>query len=834
MLKALYTLCAGLILFNLSGQVSKKSLTPLKTTATAEIDGFLTDSIWSMVESGGDFVMLSPGNGSPIPEEFDTRFKVFYTDEAMYIGIEMKDPHPDSILTQVAVRDDYNQNNDWVVFGINPFNDGQNDFNFFITAAGLQADSRTTANGDDFSLNSVWKSAVQITDEGWTVELEIPYIALRFPNELSKDWGFNIIRSIRRNRTEYSWNFIDRGSGYSFEYQAGLLKNISGINPPVRFSLMPYASAYADNFAGETNYDFNAGMDLKYGVNESFTLDATLIPDFGQVAFDQQILNLSPFENRFQENRQFFVEGTDLFSLGDLFYSRRIGGAPRNITNQNLNSNDSITVRTEFTRLLNASKISGRTAGNLGIGFLNAVTDNNYSTIIENGEERQELLEPLTNYNILVLDQRINRASSVSFINTNVLRNGGFADANVAGLLASIYDLSGQYRVDAELKRSDKYGGGQNESGYAAKVRFGDVDGHWRWATMQDIITDQYDPNDLGFLPRNNLVRNYSEVEYLTFEPSGPFNRMSFTLFSVYSELYEKSPLKDNRFEEFYLGFNSFFLLRDFTGTGVRLRWRPNGGYDYFEPRMAGRYFTKPDNWAVIYFLSTDYRKPLALDLDFNYDYSPQWDRDHFTLNLEPRIRLGDHFFMIPQVTWDYFYRDYGFAGFPTETTNGPNGELITRTLRDRAVFGERNVFNLTALIDARYAFNPLSSLGIRLRQFWSRVNYLNYFDLEVDGGMMAFNAPDAANYNANIDPVDFNLFFNTLNLDLRYSWWFAPASEMVILYRVALSNAGKEIEVRYLQNIDQALGAPIQNNISIRISYFLDYHQTKSRYLKR
>ncbi|MDZ7846411.1 MAG: DUF5916 domain-containing protein [Owenweeksia sp.] len=70
-------------------------------------------------------------------------------------------------------------------------------------------------------------------------------------------------------------------------------------------------------------------MDLKYGINESFTLDMTLIPDFGQVALDQQFVNFSPFENRFDENRQFFTEGTELFSIGDIFYSRRIGGTQK-------------------------------------------------------------------------------------------------------------------------------------------------------------------------------------------------------------------------------------------------------------------------------------------------------------------------------------------------------------------------------------------------------------------------------------------------------------------------------------------------------------------------
>ncbi len=796
-----------LSLLSLTLLAQKKSLEPLKADAEIVVDGFLNDSIWAYTPEGTDFVMLSPGNGDPIPQPFETTFKVFYSDEAIHIGMEMKDPQPDSILKQVTVRDNYNENTDWIAIAINPFNDGQNDFTFFLTAAGTQADSRTTSTGEDFSINSIWYSAVQITDEGWTCELKIPYIALRFPNELSKDWGFNIIRSIRRSRQEYSWNFIDRGSGYSWEYQTGILHNIKEIDPPVRFSLMPYGSAYLDNYDGETNYDFNAGVDLKYGINASFTLDATLIPDFGQVAFDNQFLNLSPFENRFQENRQFFNEGTDLFSISDdMFYSRRIGGAPKNITNQDLAGNDSadVTVRTEFTRLLNATKISGRTKGNLGIGFMNAITDNNYSTIDSAGTSRQELLEPLTNYNILVLDQRINRASSVSFINTNVLRAGEYMDANVAGLFSSLYTPSGQYRLDLQLKRSDRFfSQDSSESGEHIYFRFGDVDGNWRWGIRQDIYSDTYNPNDLGFLPRNNLIRNYSEIEYQTFKPSGPFNRYSLTLFSVYSNLYSTG-----RFEEFYLGFNSFFLLRDFTGTGIRLRLRPQTSYDYFEPRVGGAYFQKPLNYAFVYFISTDYRKPLALDVDLNYDYTPNWDRNHYTIDFEPRIRLGDHFFLIPKATGDIFYNDYGFAGFGA---NGP-------------IFGRRDVKNLTLLLDGRYAFNPNSSLSLRLRQFWSRVDFDEYYNLLAEGSLS--------------DPIDpgqnLDLFFNTLNLDLRFSWWFAPASEMVVLYRVALSNAGDDINNSYLLNLDQALMAPVQNNISLRLTYFLDYHQTKSRLARR
>lgn len=784
-------------------QLEKKKLPAVKIEGDIRVDGHLNDSLWQYAPVGQNFRELIPGNGDTIPPEFRTEMRVLYSDEAIYFGITMHDPHPDSILTQLTQRDVYQENNDFILISINPYNDGLNDFNFAVTAAGTQADSRTTASGDDPSLNSIWYSAVRITDFGWTAELKIPYISLRFPEKAAQDWGLNMVRAIRRNRHQYSWNFIDRGSGYSAEYQAGLLTGVEGIEPPVRLSLMPYVSAYADDFRNQTTYDFNAGLDLKYGLNQNFTLDMTLIPDFGQVAFDNQFLNLSPFENRFQENRQFFTEGTDLFTIGDLFYSRRIGGAPQNITNQNFNDSNITEVRTEFTRLLNATKLSGRTQGNLGIGVLNAVTDNNYSVRVdEEGNTNRQLLEPLTNYNVFVLDQRFNRNSSVSFVNTNVLRNGEYMDANVAGLLTSIFTPSGQFRVDASLKRSDQIEPGNTLTGYEGEVRFGDVDGHWRWATLQRITTDDYNINDLGFQTRNNQIRNYSEVEYLTFKPKGPFNRTSYTFYSIYSSLYQPQ-----RFEEFTLGFNSFFLLRDFTGTGLNFNFNPVSRYDYFEPRLPGRYFRRPARGSVRAFISTDYRKPLAIDARILYDHVPEFERHYYSFDLEPRIRLGDHFFMIPRLTYNWTHNDYGFAA----------------SIDGESFFGRREVRQLTLDIGGRYVFNPVSTLSLQLRQFWSPVRYEEFFLLQDDGSLR---------------PVDienqYDINFNTFNIDLRYSWWFAPASEMSILYRVALVQSGNEAINDYAQNLETAFAVPVQNNLSIKINYLLDYNRTRNYLRKR
>ncbi|MDZ7846412.1 MAG: sugar-binding protein [Owenweeksia sp.] len=230
-----------------------KSLPAYRLEANPQIDGKLSDKAWQnpAVPVAQDFVMLDPGNGEPVPNHFRTEVQIFYNDKALYIGAMLYDHRPDSILTQLTERDDFEQNNDWFLLAINPYNDGLSDFKFAVTAAGVKADSRTTADGDDLSWNSVWSSAVHHSDSGWSVEIHIPYMALRFPKSQVKTWGLNMIRNIRRNRTQWSWSYIDRTSGYSREYQAGQWRGVENINPPVRLSLMPYISTYTDNFDGK-------------------------------------------------------------------------------------------------------------------------------------------------------------------------------------------------------------------------------------------------------------------------------------------------------------------------------------------------------------------------------------------------------------------------------------------------------------------------------------------------------------------------------------------------------------------------------------------------------
>lgn len=783
----------------LCAQGVKKEIPATRASLVPKIDGILEPEVWQSAPVANDFVMFEPENGIPETSNFRSEVRVLYSDDAIYIAATLYDASPDSILTQITKRDEYSQNTDWFGFFINPYNDGLSDFNFWVTAAGTQADSKTTEEGDDFSVNSVWRSAVQVTDEGWIVEVEIPYIALRFPKTPVTDWGLNFMRSIRRTRQVYTWNFLDISSGFRLEYQSGLLTGMEAIDPPVRLSVMPYASAYLDDIDGTTTADFNAGLDLKYGINEAFTLDMTLIPDFGQVAFDQQFLNLSPFENRFEENRQFFAEGTELFTIGDMFYSRRIGGEPKNINGADLNSSDSVEIRQEFTRLLNATKVSGRTKGNLGIGILNAITDDNFSTRVENGVETEVLTEPLTNYNVLVLDQRFNRNSSVSLVNTNVMRKGAAEDANVLGLLGSFYDRSGNYRLETSIKQSALFKNDEINSGYHGRLKISDGGGHWRWNITQNLITDQYEVNDLGFQQRNNQLSHYGELTWRTIQPIGRFNRITQTVFAGYNSLY-----KPFRYEEFFVGYSAFQLLRSFFAFGLDLTSSPVESYDYFEPRTPGRWFRVPDQYNASAFISSDYRRTLAVDSRLAVDAWGDLGRRSVNYRLAPRLRFGDHFFTVISSEITNTTNDYGY---------------VPDTVDAAVYFGRRNTLRVVNSIDASYVFTPVSSLTLVVRHSYTDVDYLSFYQLQEDGGLE----------NAALTGVN-DLNFNTFNVDLKFSWWFAPGSELVLLYRNVIASIDNTVGGSYLENVDGVLQSPMQNNISLRLTYFLDYHSVKKQ----
>ena len=790
------------------GYSQKKVLQTKFISGKIEIDGKLDENTWQTASIANDFIMFDPDNGKAIPENKRTEVKVLYDNDAIYIGAIMYDDTPEKILREITQRDNFGTSDLFGVF-INGFNDGQQDFQFFVNAADGQADCITTdTNGEDYSWDAVWKSKAVITDKGWVVEMRIPYAALRFSGENKQTWGLNFFREIRRDRQKFTWNFIDSKLG-TFTQQTGVLEGIENIKPPTRLFLLPYSSFYVNADSKQKTYGtLKGGLDLKYGINDAFTLDMILIPDFGQTKYDDQILNLGPFEQQFNENRPFFTEGTDLFSKGNLVYSRRIGGNPINYPTAG--ADEEIIDNPASVNLINALKVSGRTKNGLGVGILNAVTEKTSATIRNNNtqEVRKEVVEPLANYNVLVLDQRFRKNSSVAFVNTNVTRNGSFRDGNVTALVWDLNTKKNTYNLAGDFKYS-YINGIENKKGINSQLNFSETSGKFRYGVGADITTKDFDNNDLGINFETNYYSLYGNASYRILNPTKYFNSFNARI-NAYSQFQKETGKLQSSNINFQINSNN--KKNHYFGIGFDAN--PVETFDYYEPRTADRYVIRPTKIGGFIYISTNYNNSFAIDVNPSYAFFDESGRNSYGFSIGPRYRFNDKL----SLNYNFnFFRQNNNKGY----IDSINDDLNSAT-RNTIVFANRNVITYSNTLSGKYSLNSQMTFNISLRHYWSYAENKNTLSLEQNGRLADFTG-----YTTNK-----NSSFYSWNADLSYSWWFAPGSQVSVLYR---NNAGafeRDINKEFRDNVTNLLNNDALSHVfSISVRYFIDYNQVKNKF---
>jgi len=776
----------------------KKTLHTQPTSERIVIDGKFNEKSWQNAEIATDFVMMNPDNGKPIPFEKRTEVKVVYDNTAIYVAATLYDT---KIFKQLTTRDDFATADHFGIF-INGYNDGQQEFRFFVSAAGVQQDGvYTESNGEDFTWDAIWDSHVEITDFGWTVEMRIPYAALRFPNIKTQTWGLNFYREMRSVRQQYSWSFLDSKIGNE-STQAGVLEGIENINTPTRLFLIPYASQYVySNKLQKTNGEFKGGLDIKYGINDAFTLDAILIPDFGQTKFDNVELNLTAFEQQFTENRPFFTEGTDLFNKGNLLYSRRIGEAPA----LELNSNEVAEDVPSTIKLINALKISGRTSKGLGVGVLNAVTENTRVKVTntDTGESQFKTLSPLTNYNVFVLDQRFNKNSSVTLVNSNVTRNGDYKDANVSALVWDLNTKKNTYNLSGDFKFSyinDRINS-QDKNGISSYLNLGETSGKFRYSIGGLYVSKDYDNNDLGINFQTHYHGFYANSSYRILNPTKTFNTF-FMFLNSYTEF-------DNRSGKIQGGnlninVNITNKKNDYFGFGANIK--PLQLHDFYEPRAfeESRYVLIPQSYGGFFYFSHNYNRKFALDINPSATFFNEKDRISYGLTVSPRYRFSDHLTIIYRISYSHLDNNIGWI-------DTDSAENIIFARRDRTTY--------VNTVQANYGINNKMNINLNVRHYWSYTQNNEILTLMNDGSLQT-NTTYNTNKNSNL---------NLWNLDLGYSWWFALGSQVSILYRNNATIFTREFSKQFESNLRDVLNHDQLNHVfSISVRYFIDYNYFK------
>jgi hypothetical protein len=787
----------------------------VRTTEAPRIDGNINEPVWETATTLTEFRQHSPVfNANP---SFPTKVLLLYDNEAVYVAAILSDPHPDSIANQLGERDNEDLNADYFGIGFDTYNNQQDAYYFLVSASDIQVDGRKA----DGTYDAVWESSVKITENGWNVEMRIPYSAIRFPAKATQEWGLQAIRRVRRYREEMQWALEEKGAGDSMIYW-GKLSGFENIKPPLRLSFTPYLSANIQHNSDPEYKDepltssFNGGMDIKYGINESFTMDMILLPDFSQVQSDRIQKNLTAFELIYDENRTFFNEGTDLFQKGDLFYSRRIGRTPLkyNSPYYSLDTDESVTQNPVAARLLNAVKLSGRTAKGTGIGIFNALTGNTWATIKNDvsGEERKVLTDPVTNYNILVVDQALPNNSSVYLINTNVTRPAGWDDSNVTGGGATIGDKSKTYFVSLNLAASKWnkagteviYSSGESYTGYNYGFSFLKRRGKFQFSVYQSALDKHFNINDLGINRTRNQQNRGVYLSYRIYEPFGAFLNFSQSL-----GIDQTRSLDSKKNINTSLQYKGNTTFKNYLSVWWGLTVWPYDRHDFYEPRRTGRYYIAPGLAGGNFGFSSDYRKKFALDGQF--EYTNDFDKNHTTwIEIEPIFRFNNRFSASIET---------GIGNYPTDI-----GYISQNT--DTIFFGRRNIDLLENSISGKYMVSRRISISIWLRHYWQKANYTEFFTLEENGRLTTFSGYENPSLNRSAPNFNYNFF----NIDLNIGWEFAPGSMLSIVWKNAIEHEDGLYKTNFTDNLQRVFNSPQLNMFSVKALYHLDYLQLRRK----
>ncbi len=804
----------------------QKSLLAVKAFTSPVIDGQLDDAAWKNAPEATGFITNSPVYG--LPAKTETIVKVLYDDAAIYIGARIKSGTK-SIRRQFTARDNQDRADvDYFAVFIDTYKDRQNAYQFLVTTRNVQTDSRlsptvtnTFGSYGDLSWDAVWESRVALLPDGWSVEIKIPYFSLRFSKKSIQDWGINFLSFSRRTNETAFWNPVDPSTG-GFVNQFGDLTGLQNLSPPLRLSFAPYVSGgYRSTPQVKGGYINewlkSGGLDVKYGFNESFTLDATLIPDFGQVISDNVVNNITPFEQQFHENRQFFTEGTELFNKAGIFYSRRIGRTPTKYfeVKDSVDNNPSyeIVKNPDVTRLYNAIKFSGRNKHNLAIGVFNSVTEPVYATIrnINTGKDSTITTEPLTNYNIIVLDQALKNHSYITFTNTNVIRRGPSDNANVSALDISLYDKNNRYNFSLRPRYSTIFGEDRYD-GFKNETQFGKVSGKWQWYVSNNTVSDNYNPNDLGFLLYPNEITSKGELSYNIFTANQTFLSQRYAFTALQSYLYKPFGYQQTVFTP-----AASWVFTNFWDLRVTVPIEPFWYNDYFELQTPGRQLKRAPYYSIFARGSSDSRKRLYVNWVLGFAEGPLPDDPYNVISLGARYRFSDKITLEASFKRQHDHGQWGLAN---------NGKDFIFDNTGEPVLARRQFTETISILSGTYSFTSRMNLTFRARHYWNRLLNTNLYYAEPDGYWVE---------RLDMKPADYNANYNIFNLDVFYTWDFRLGSRFILGYKNWLGNDFLDAvdgtrNTYYIKNIGAQFKQPHGNELTLRFIYFINYKEWQKK----
>ncbi len=468
------------------------------------IDGRLDEAAWSQIEPITRFVQAEPDAGAPASEE--TEVRIAFDRTALYVGARMHDRSPDGIIIKSLERDSPGilfEEMDALGIALDTFLDRRSSFLFFVNPMGGIKDGQGFDNGRtrDYGWDGIVDVKTTIDDSGWTLEMAIPWKTLRFdPSLADQRWGLNVMRRIRRRNEVSYWAPLDRRNRIFLVSLAGTVSGIGRLPGNRNITLKPFVlagrasgAALGEGVAGD---DVDGGLDLKWGITPSMTMDVSYRTDFSQVEVDREQVNLTRFPLFFPEQREFFLENSGTFTFGDvdggpgsprngsslsdftLFHSRQIGlkgGRP--------------------VPLLGGARMTGR-IGALELGLLDV-------------ESEAFEGDPAENFAVVRLRTGVGNDSDLGVMFTNRRTGAGVGSA----LTNRTYGADANLRLFGAMFVNSYLAGSRegDVSDGAARLAVGWRDRFWDLSTAYRRIGEDFDPG-IGFVRRKGIQEAYATV----------------------------------------------------------------------------------------------------------------------------------------------------------------------------------------------------------------------------------------------------------------------------------------------------------------------------------
>lgn len=834
--------------------------TAVRITGEIRMDGVLNEAQWRLAQPIGGLTQLDPQEGKPASERSDIRF--MYDDDALYIGAMLYDR--DAARGRLGRRDMDMTASDWLTVIIDTGHDHRTAVGFEVNPLGVKRDQTRSPSGEDDGWEPVWQVATTVTDSGWTAEMRIPFSQLRFNGSKSLTWGLQVERQIARIHEFSNWAFTPREQPGGIP-RFGHLVGLSNVATGKRLEVMPYAVARSRNidtsgnpFRDDHELNGDAGVDLKYRVTSSMTLDATVNPDFGQVEVDPAVINLTAFETFFPEKRPFFVEGSELFNFGtdgtnSVFYSRRIGKQPSLAP---LYEERDVP---DATRIAGAAKLTGRTASGWAMGVLDAVTTREMARFrTPAGEEGSLVAEPMTNYfaGRLRREARTGQSSVGGFLGavnrgelegalSSALRKSAYTGGldffhqwsrrtwTFQGFVASSHVTGDEAAITATQRLPYHYfqrpdathleldPTATSLTGFAGSAILSHRIGrHWNMSGSFNTISPDYEVSDLGFQRRADRIDLQASGSYVETRP-GRLRRYQFAGTLLAEHNYAWDFISDRIF------LNSFVQFLNYWGVNLNVTTSLPGTVDDRLTR-GGPQADRPAFYSLHSGVSSDSRRTVVLFLGNFLQWGRAGSNSDWFAEVQYKPRPNLELTVGPSLSFDKVNAQ--FLGRVTDPA-------AVRTYGVRYLFAHVDQTVLSLDTRVNYTFTPKLSLQVFAQPFLASgdfgatkefkepgtYDFLTYgkdIGTIVDGRIYPDGqGPEAVSFA--VPHPDFNVGSLRGNAVLRWEWH--PGSTMYLAWQQTRDSFSPVGDFVVRRDLDTLFDRRPDNIFLVKVSYWLN-----------